>query len=94
MQTPGLNERMAGAEWDPANVSPLVAYLSSDRCRFTGQTFSVYGSSVHMYCPWSTIHRVSTTGRWAVDELGEAMETTFPQRAIPQSPLQRGRQEG
>jgi NAD(P)-dependent dehydrogenase (short-subunit alcohol dehydrogenase family) len=93
MQTPGLNERMAGAEWDPANVSPLVAYLSSERCRFTGQTFSAYGSSVHMYCPWSTIHQVSTTGRWAVHELGDAMETTFPLRATPRSPFQSAMQE-
>src|SRR5579872_1311313 len=50
--TPGLSEIVqapseAGAfdTWDPANISPLVAYLASDACPFTGKVFFVQGRS-------------------------------------------------
>ena len=33
-------------EWDPANISPLVAYLATADCPFTGETFFVQGGVV------------------------------------------------
>ncbi len=50
LATPGLEAIMTPAEgsfdqWDPANISPLVAYLSSVECRFTGETFSCRGAT-------------------------------------------------
>ena len=33
-------------QWDPANISPLVAYLASADCAFTGETFLVQGGNV------------------------------------------------
>ncbi|HSB85934.1 MAG TPA: SDR family oxidoreductase, partial [Ilumatobacteraceae bacterium] len=58
MATPGLDEIMkpvAGGfdQWDPANISPLVVYLSSTRCRFTGETFFVQGGNVTLIDSWS-----------------------------------------
>lgn len=77
-QTPGVREASAFPVFDPENVSPLVAYLSSDRCAFTGQVFSVYGGSVGIYRSWSIAQEVTTAGRWSVDALAEAMEAQLP----------------
>ncbi|HEV2360129.1 MAG TPA: SDR family oxidoreductase [Acidimicrobiales bacterium] len=74
-QTPGLSEAMAQHIFDPGNVSPLVAYLASEGCPFTGQVFSVYGGSVGIYAGWSIAEEVTTDGRWQVDELAKAMDT-------------------
>ena len=44
---PGLGDMVAAPDddrfdiWDPANVSPLVAYLAAADCPFTGATFFV-----------------------------------------------------
>ena len=51
LATPGLEDIMKPAEgsfdqWDPANISPLVAYLASVDCKFTGETFFVQGGNV------------------------------------------------
>ena len=49
--TPGLGEVVKPPEdgfdvWDPANVAPFVAYLSTADCPFTGETFFVQGGKV------------------------------------------------
>ena len=49
--TPGLSEVVKAPEdgfdvWDPANVSPFVAYLATADCPFTGETFLVQGGTV------------------------------------------------
>jgi NAD(P)-dependent dehydrogenase (short-subunit alcohol dehydrogenase family) len=40
-------------KWDPANVSPFVAYLAMDECPITGQVFLVAGDLVQRATPWS-----------------------------------------
>jgi len=77
-QTPGVREASALPLFDPENVSPLVAYLSSERCAFTGQVFSVYGGNVGIYRGWSIAQEVTTAGRWSVDALAERMEAELP----------------
>jgi NAD(P)-dependent dehydrogenase (short-subunit alcohol dehydrogenase family) len=72
--TPGLGEVVAApAEgfdlWDPANVSPLVAYLASEACDVTGRTFFVQGGVVRLMEPWHLGDRIEREGRWTVDEL-------------------------
>jgi NAD(P)-dependent dehydrogenase (short-subunit alcohol dehydrogenase family) len=59
-QTPGLEEMMAEPEdaegfdrMDPANVSPLVAYLASASCTATGDVFAVSGGSIERLEGWS-----------------------------------------
>ncbi len=59
--------------WHPANVSPLVAYLASASCDFTGQVFGVHGGDAVLYQGWSMAEKVSATGRWEVAELAEAL---------------------
>jgi NAD(P)-dependent dehydrogenase (short-subunit alcohol dehydrogenase family) len=87
LQTPGLGDRMAGNEFDPGNVSPLVAYLASPNCPFTGQVFSVYGGRVSLYCGWSAVAEVETDGCWDVASLAEAMETKLPRKARAHNPF-------
>jgi NAD(P)-dependent dehydrogenase (short-subunit alcohol dehydrogenase family) len=81
LSTPGLGERIAEPEdpsrfdeWDPANVSPLVAYLSTADCPFTGCTFYVQGGMVKLFRSWEMADGVDRDTRWTVTELAEAMK--------------------
>ena len=80
LATPGLSDIMAAHdgssfdEWDPANVSPLVAYLSSSACRFTGETFYVQGGVVQRVRSWEMAETVRSDKRWDVAELAAALE--------------------
>lgn len=79
LQTPGIDETMAGTAFDPENVSPLVAALARADCPFTGQVFSVVGGSVGIYAGWSIDAEVETDGAWAVADLVAAMDA-LPRR--------------
>jgi NAD(P)-dependent dehydrogenase (short-subunit alcohol dehydrogenase family) len=76
LSTPGVDEVMAVPEdpgtfdaYDPANVSPMVAYLSTADCPFTGETFYVYGGLVQRVQSWLLAERVERPERWTVAEL-------------------------
>ena len=51
--------------WDPANVSPLVAYLATEDCPITGRTFLVQGGTIRMMEPWSFGDRLDRDDRWS-----------------------------
>ena len=80
LATPGLGETIAEPtdggfdEWDPANISPLVAYLASVDCKFTGETWFVQGGTVRRVRSWDLAESVKTDGRWEVADLTAAME--------------------
>ncbi|HJR24415.1 MAG TPA: SDR family oxidoreductase [Acidimicrobiales bacterium] len=81
--TPGLGDVVAApAEgfdlWDPANVSPLVAYLATAGCELTGRTFFVQGGTVRVMEPWSFGERLERDGRWTIEELAEQVPGLFP----------------
>ncbi len=78
LATPGLEDIMAAGgpgldEWDPANVSPLFAYLSSESCAFTGETFFAQGGVVKRVEAWAMAQTVEQAERWTVDTLAEAL---------------------
>lgn len=78
LATPGLGEIMKAQEnvfdpWDPANISPLVAYLATSDCVFTGETFLVQGGSVTMVESWKRGAGVERDSKWTVNELAEAL---------------------
>jgi NAD(P)-dependent dehydrogenase (short-subunit alcohol dehydrogenase family) len=78
LATPGLDEIMARKEgafddWDPANVSPVVAYLSTAGCPFTGETFFVQGGVVKRVRSWEMGETVERHEMWTVEALGEAL---------------------
>jgi NAD(P)-dependent dehydrogenase (short-subunit alcohol dehydrogenase family) len=81
LATPGLEDRIAapsdGAqfdEWDPANISPLVAYLASSDCAFTGETFFVKGGEVTRVKSWEMAETVDCGDRWEVSDLTAALK--------------------
>jgi NAD(P)-dependent dehydrogenase (short-subunit alcohol dehydrogenase family) len=63
--------------WGPDNVSPLVAYLATADCPFTGQVFSVHGGSVGLYQGWTVAGRAEKGRRWEIVELQAALKE-FP----------------
>jgi NAD(P)-dependent dehydrogenase (short-subunit alcohol dehydrogenase family) len=78
LATPGLEDIMTVPEgtfdiWDPANVSPLVAYLSTAGCPFTGETFFVQGGVVKRVQSWTMAETVEQSEMWTVEALGEAL---------------------
>lgn len=59
--------------WDPAHVSPLVAYLASDLCEATGKTYFVQGGKVQLLTPWGRSQSIERHGRWSVADLHREM---------------------
>jgi NAD(P)-dependent dehydrogenase (short-subunit alcohol dehydrogenase family) len=79
LATPGLEDIMkppadAFDQWDPANISPLVAYLASEQCVFSGECFLVQGGNVTMIESWARGQSVDRDSKWTVDELSEALQ--------------------
>ncbi len=77
---PGLSEIVAapgdGASfdvWDPANVSPLVAYLAAADCPLNGRTLFVQGGTVRLMEGWHFTETIERERRWEIDELREAL---------------------
>lgn len=83
LATPGLDQIMAPKEegfdeWDPANISPLVTYLSTAACPFTGETFWVQGGVVKRVQSWTLAETVERHEPWTVDDLAEALVAVVP----------------
>lgn len=78
LATPGLPDIMApkvGAfdVWDPANISPMVAYLATADCAFSGETFMVQGGNVTRVNTWALGDKVEQSERWTVEGLAAAL---------------------
>jgi NAD(P)-dependent dehydrogenase (short-subunit alcohol dehydrogenase family) len=72
--TPGLGEMVAAPTdgfdvWDPANVSPLVAYLATADCPLTGRTFFAQGGTIRVMEPWQLGERLERDDRWTIADL-------------------------
>ena len=74
LATPGVGEVMDKPQFDPERISPLVAYLATPDCPFTGQVFSVYGNGVGIYQGWSIAEDLDTQDIATVAELATAMD--------------------
>ena len=79
-QTPGLAEHVKAPtdaavfdSWDPANISPLVAYLATEGCPATGKVFYVQGGTVRVFQPWKMTDTIEKNDRWTVAELQTEM---------------------
>ena len=84
--TPGLSEAVKAPEegfdvWDPANVSPFVAYLATAECPITGECFMVQGGKVQRAQSWRGAEAIDKGDRWTVKELeGEASKLSPPSK--------------
>jgi len=79
LDVPALDEIMKPVEQGfdrvaPEHVAPLVVYLASARCRFTGRVFGIEGDDLFLFEGWSAEHHVSNHGRqWSSSALEEAL---------------------
>jgi NAD(P)-dependent dehydrogenase (short-subunit alcohol dehydrogenase family) len=85
----GAVEFMQGPEWDPEQISPMVAFLASDAAAdVSGQLFVVWGTRVHLLSGWhleSTIDRGE--GRWTPQELIDRKAELFAGRSSKIPPM-------
>jgi NAD(P)-dependent dehydrogenase (short-subunit alcohol dehydrogenase family) len=79
--TPGLGEVVKAPDdpehfdvWDPANVSPLVAYLAMEHCSVNGKVFFIRGGTVQLFRPWALGETIERSSRWTVEELLSEMK--------------------
>ncbi|MGZ4795477.1 MAG: SDR family oxidoreductase [Acidimicrobiia bacterium] len=83
--TPGLGEVVRAPEdesqfdvWDPANVSPFVAYLATADCPINGEAFLVQGGVVQRFQPWWLSEKIDKGDRWTVAELAAEAPKLLP----------------
>ncbi|MBB5914751.1 NAD(P)-dependent dehydrogenase (short-subunit alcohol dehydrogenase family) [Nocardia transvalensis] len=76
LATPGMGAIFAAevpeGEFDafsPANISPLVAYLASDKCPITGKVFAVQGGAISELAGWHDVKTIETDGPWLIDDI-------------------------
>ena len=79
--TPGLGDIVKAPEdagkfdvWNPANISPLVAYLSTENCEAQGKVFFVQGGTVKLFQGWTMTEGIEKNDRWSVAELESEMK--------------------
>jgi NAD(P)-dependent dehydrogenase (short-subunit alcohol dehydrogenase family) len=59
--------------FDPANVSPLVAWLAEAGCPATGQVFQAYGSRIKLLTMATIVEDLRAGGRWAPEQVDRAL---------------------
>lgn len=75
LATPGMGALMAEPEdggldlFSPANISPLVAYLASEKCPLTGQVYAVQGGAISVLKGWHDIETIETDKVWEIDDI-------------------------
>ncbi|HUD69163.1 MAG TPA: SDR family oxidoreductase [Acidimicrobiales bacterium] len=74
--TPGLSDMVAEPEdvskfdvWNPANVSPLVAWLATENCPASGKVFFVHGGVIRLFQNWTMTETLEKGDRFTIDEL-------------------------
>lgn len=76
LATPGMGA-ILGAEveegefgaFSPANISPLAAYLASEKCPITGKVFAAQGGAISELAGWHDVKTIETVGPWLFDDI-------------------------
>jgi NAD(P)-dependent dehydrogenase (short-subunit alcohol dehydrogenase family) len=78
LSTPGMGaifaQPVAEGEFDafnPANISPLVAYLATEKCPHNGKVFGVQGGSIQELVGWHIARTIDTDGPWTIDDIAD-----------------------
>lgn len=75
LATPGMGALMAEPEdgevdlFSPANISPLVAYLATEKCPLTGRVYAVQGGAISALRGWHDTDTIETDGLWLIDDI-------------------------
>jgi NAD(P)-dependent dehydrogenase (short-subunit alcohol dehydrogenase family) len=79
LATPGMGSLMAEPEegeldlFSPANISPLVAYLATEKCPITGNVYAVQGGAISALSGWHDVETIETDGPWLIDDLASRL---------------------
>ena len=79
LATPGMGSLMAEPEdgeldlFSPANISPLVAYLATEKCPITGKVYAVQGGAISALSGWHDVETIETDGRWLIDDIASRL---------------------
>jgi len=68
---------------DPANASPLVAWLGSSLCDVTGRVFEIVGGRVNVCDGWQHGHAVDIGRRFEAAEVGAAIHESIAKTHSP-----------
>ncbi|WP_027861413.1 SDR family oxidoreductase [Marmoricola sp. URHB0036] len=68
---------------DPANNSPIVAWLASEDCDVTGRVLEIEGGQICVEEGWRHGPRRDLGRRWEADEVGTAVRELIAQAAVP-----------
>jgi NAD(P)-dependent dehydrogenase (short-subunit alcohol dehydrogenase family) len=85
----GAAEFMTGPEWEPENISPVVAFLASDAAAdVSGQVFVVFGTRVHLMEGFTLANTLDRgEGRWTAEELIARKDELFAGRRSKVPPM-------
>ncbi|MGH3638822.1 MAG: SDR family oxidoreductase [Mycobacterium sp.] len=79
LATPGMGALMAEPDegepdlFSPANISPLVAYLATEKCPITGRVFAVQGGAISALRGWHDTDTIETEDVWQIDDIAERL---------------------
>ena len=75
LATPGMGSLMTEPEvgeldlFSPSNISPLVAYLATEKCSITGKVYAVQGGAITALTGWHDVETIETDGVWQIDDI-------------------------
>jgi len=79
LATPGMGSLMAEPEegeldlFSPANISPLVAYLATEKCPINGKVYAVQGGAISALSGWHDVETIETDGAWVIDDIASRL---------------------
>jgi NAD(P)-dependent dehydrogenase (short-subunit alcohol dehydrogenase family) len=79
LATPGMGSLMSEPEegeldlFSPANISPLVAYLATEKCPITGKVYAVQGGAISVLSGWHDTDTIETDGAWLIDDIASRL---------------------
>lgn len=82
-------EMMAGVDggfdrMDPANNSPIVAWLASTDCEISGRVIEIEGGQICLEEGWRHGSKVDLGRRWEASEVGDAMRDMVASGVAPE----------
>jgi len=79
LATPGMGSLMAEPEegeldlFSPANISPLVAYLATEKCPVNGKVYAVQGGAISALSGWHDVETIETDDAWVIDDIASRL---------------------
>lgn len=78
LATPGMAAFFAEPEdpaeadlFSPKQISPLVAYLATEKCQITGRMYSVQGGAIALMRGWEDTAAIDTDDDWTIGDIAD-----------------------